>query len=190
MSLVELVGRYAADGRAVAYLPEARPLTGRMSSPSVVPEGQPAPARAVVVGVGAAGAEVAGVRGLGEVLGEQCIGVLALAAPADELPLGAVLAALGEQGLRVVAVETGAPVAARTVLVLTRDRSVSQASYLLGQEVPEDRATGDRRANEWLVEGLVCRARLTTLEEQVGMLRTQLDTVTRERDALRDSRRR
>lgn len=194
MSLTDYVSSTSATvgpDAAVTLLPGSETLGGVVPAGQLgtdVPEGEGA--RAVVVAHAPQGEEVAALAGLGEAIGEHGLGILALVVTPDALPVGPLVAAATQSGLRVVRAQGVAHRRARTVLTVTRDAEVPVTAYLADTPVASDEKATLRLANEWLVEGLALRASLEQLaarqrgaEDEAALLRVRLDEFqTRARD--------
>ncbi|EAP97502.1 hypothetical protein JNB_18568 [Janibacter sp. HTCC2649] len=150
--------------------------------------------RAVVVAHAPQGEEVTALETLAEAIGDRGVGILALVVAPDALPVGPLVAAATETGLRVVRAQGVQHRRARSVLTVTRDSEVPVTAYLAATPVATDERATLRLANEWLVEGLALRAGLERLaarqrgaEYEAAQLRLRLDEFqTRARDERAD----
>jgi hypothetical protein len=176
MAVSDVVADYVRrdDGseRAVHLLPAAAAV--RLGPVTVVSEGSGDREGArVLVDAWFSGWDAGAAAVLAEELGPHDVGVVLLRTPAADLPVGPIIAAVSEAGLRVVRAQAVTGGAARTVVVLTHDVTVPLRTHLLGTPIPDDDASRARLAAEWLVEGLQLRAGLTRAEEQVRELQAQ-----------------
>jgi hypothetical protein len=187
MSLIEVVTRYSEgrDGlRPVVVLADAEALAGSLATPDTDASGRRADGR-VVVDLAAEGDEAAVVERVAPSLQEHDVLVLVLTSPPETIPAGPFVQTICAHGLRVVQTEGLPKRHARTVVVLTGDRSVPQRSYLLGEDLPDSDATRLRQANEWAVEGLQLRALSARSEAALAGAREELAGLRAERDTLK-----
>jgi hypothetical protein len=178
------------DTAGVRLLDDSEALRG------AVPEeaGTEADGRSVVVGHAPLGDEVAVLGRLADAIGDAGIGVLVLVAEPSALPVGPLLAAATEHGLRVVRAQGVAHRRARTVLSVTRDAEVPVTAYLSQTPVATDDRAALRLANEWVGEGVALRAavdqlteRLRGSDEEARLLRVRLDEVQSQAKAEREA---
>jgi hypothetical protein len=169
----------------VRYLPAAEPVVGGFpgAEPYAAAPAAEGPAP-VVVDLVQRGNEAEAITALGDLVGDRGVGVLILASPPAEMPVGRIVEALGQAGLRTVQAEGLASRYGRTVLALTRDREVPQRSYLLDQPVPSTDAAALRLANEWAVAGLQQRAASGLAEDQLAGARDEAKELRLEIDRL------
>lgn len=161
MTVAHVVSTWTSDteqAREVVVMPAAGVMLERLAGAVAWVDGAAAQGSRVILDVVPLGSERQALGVLASRLGEQDVAVLLVRQPPEELPLGLLVTALTELGLRVLQAERGDTGLGRTVVVVTRDASLPQRGYLLGSPVGADEAGRRRKENEWALEALQLRA--------------------------------
>jgi hypothetical protein len=173
-----VMARYTADGSPMV-IPEEyadRLARGPWDQPPVVGEAPPGHRRSVRVCLLLAGAPPEQLSAELSREGDDVVVVLLTQEPA-ELPVGPLLDELLRYGHHVVEATPVTSRMARAVIVVTRDREVPRAAYLLGSPLSGDDAI--RRAlAEFAVEGLATRAQRTREKADVAAMTENIAAMT------------
>ena len=165
-----VIARYTADGSPLV-IPEEyadRLAGGSWDQPPIVGDAPPGHRRSVRVCQLPAGAPPTRLSAELSREGDDVVVVLLTHDPA-ELPVGPLLDELLRYGHHVVEATPVTSRVARAVIVVTRDRLVPRAAYLLGTPLSGDDAI--RRAlAEFAVEGLATRAQRTREKADVAAM--------------------
>jgi hypothetical protein len=173
-----VIARYTADGSPLV-LPEEyadQLARGPWDQPPIVGEAPPGHRRSVRVCMLLAGAPPTQLSAELSREGDDVVVVLLTHEPA-ELPVGPLLDELLRYGHHVVEATPVTSRMARAVIVVTRDREVPRAAYLLGTPLSDDDAI--RRAlAEFAVEGLATRAQRTREKADVAAMTENVAAMT------------
>jgi hypothetical protein len=182
MSLVEVLAEHVDAHRVVVALPSTQEV--RLGAVEAVPWSADGPApdgAKVVLDAWPTGWRSDRLTELLAVLGPRDLGVVLLPEAPEELPVGSLVTAVTDAGLRVVRAAAVSARPARTMVVLTADPTEPLRGHLLGTAIASDDASRLRLANEWVVESLQLRSAVGRLELRSRAALEELDSLRRER---------